>query len=72
MSDVIYPSVYMTEQMPASDRVSMVRGRIREAIRLSQNVRAANKPKVLAYYRYCFTDSKKLISQVQSLSSVRH
>lgn len=54
----------MTEQMPANDRVAMVRGRIRESMRLSREVRSVNKPKVIAYYRYVFTDTKKYVSQV--------
>lgn len=67
MSDIIYPSVYMTEQMQPNDRVRMVRGRLREAIRLSQEVRTFNRPKVLAYYRYVFTDTNKFISQVSNV-----
>lgn len=61
-SDVIYPSVYMSEQLKPNDRVKMVRGRVRESIRLAE--RSPLKPKVIAYFRYVFTDTKKYLSEV--------
>lgn len=61
-SDVIYPSIYMSEQINSYDRVKMVRGRIRESIRLAK--RSRNARKVIAYFRYVFTDTKRFISRV--------
>lgn len=65
-SDIIYPSIYMSEQINPNDRVKMVRGRIRESVRLAKKSRAMKKPQVIAYYRYVFTDTKKFISDVTS------
>lgn len=56
----------MSEQINPNDRVKMVRGRIRESVRLSKKSRAMKKPQVIAYYRYVFTDTKKFISDVMS------
>lgn len=63
-SDVIYPSVYMTEQIKPNDRVKMVRGRVKESLRLSRRARGSRKPKVIAYFRYVFTDTKKYLNEV--------
>lgn len=68
-SDVIYPSVYMTEQIHPNDRAKMVRGRVRESIRLSRRARGPQKPKVIAYFRYVFTDTKKFLNEVRYRSS---
>lgn len=63
-SDVIYPSVYMSEQIHPKDRVRMVRGRMKESIRLARQSPNAKKPQVIAYFRYVFTDTKKFLSDV--------
>lgn len=63
-SDIIYPSVYMNEQIRPADRPSMVRGRVREAVRLAKQSRSSKKPQVLAYFRYVFTDTKQYLSEV--------
>lgn len=65
-SDVIYPSVYMSEQIRPNDRVKMVRGRVKESIRLSRRARGSRKPKVIAYFRYVFTDTKKYLNEVST------
>ncbi|XP_055318699.1 hyaluronidase Tab y 2.0101-like [Sitodiplosis mosellana] len=62
-SDVIYPSVYMTEQILPNDRARMVRGRVKESIRLARRSRNPQKPRVIAYFRYVFTDTKKYLNQ---------
>lgn len=54
----------MTEQIRPSDRVKMVRGRMRESIRLAKRSRNPQQPQVIAYFRYLFTDTKKFISEV--------
>lgn len=63
-SDVIYPSVYMSEQIKENDRVKMVRGRVKESVRLARRVQAIQKPQVLAYFRYVFTDTKRYLNEV--------
>lgn len=62
-SDVIYPSVYMSEQIRPEDRASMARGRVREAVRMAQRTRATNNARVIAYHRYVFTDTRKFVSE---------
>lgn len=54
----------MTEQIQPNDRVRMVRGRVKESIRLAKRSRNLQKPKVIAYFRYVFTDTKKYLSEV--------
>lgn len=63
-SDVIFPSVYMSEHIQPNDRVRMVRGRVQESIRLSRRSRTPQKPKVIAYFRYVFTDTRKFLGEV--------
>lgn len=64
-SDVIYPSVYMSEKIKAKDRAAMVRGRVREAVRLARNARGRDR-EVIVYYRYLFTDTRRFLSQVSN------
>lgn len=54
----------MNEQILLNDRVRMVRGRVRESVRLSKRSRNPQKPKVIAYFRYVFTDTKKYLTEV--------
>lgn len=54
----------MTEQIQPNDRARMVRGRVKESIRLAKRSRNPQKPKVIAYFRYVFTDTKKFLSEV--------
>lgn len=62
-SDVIYPSVYMSEQIRPENRASMARGRVREAVRLAQRTPGTTNARVIAYHRYVFTDTKKIVSE---------
>lgn len=63
-SDVIFPSVYMTEKTSPKNRPPMVRGRVKESMRLSRNVKRSAKPMVIVYHRYKFTDSLQYLSEV--------
>lgn len=56
--------MYMTEQIQPNDRVRMVRGRVKESIRLARRSSNPQKPKVIAYFRYVFTDTKKYLNEV--------
>lgn len=60
----------MTEQIQPNDRVRMVRGRVKESIRLAKRSRNPQKPKVIAYYRYLFTDTKKYLNEVIMIASI--
>lgn len=51
--------------MPCN-RPLMVKGRIREAVRLSQNVEGSTKPLVIAYHRYKYPDSLEYLSEVST------
>lgn len=58
-SQVVYPSVYMSEQILPENRGRMVRGRVQEAKRLARR----GQP-VIVYHRYVFTDSGRYLSEV--------
>lgn len=62
----------MSEQIHPNDRVRMVRGRMRESIRLAKQSRNSQKPQVFAYHRYVFTDTKKPLSDVSKISIIFH
>lgn len=49
--------------MPVSNRIPMVRGRVKEAIRVARQVNKSTKPKVYVYHRYVFTDSLNYIDE---------
>lgn len=53
----------MSEQIKPEDRASMVRGRVREAMRLAQRSRGDGNARVIAYHRYVFTDTKKFVGE---------
>lgn len=53
----------MSEKMKPNDRAPMVRGRVRESLRLARNSRGRDR-KVIVYYRYLFTDTRRYLSQV--------
>lgn len=63
-SDALYPKIYLDEEIPPNDRVPFVRGRVREALRLSKRSRKAKKPKVFPYLRNVYSDSLKFLSKV--------
>lgn len=54
----------MTEKTSPKNRPPMVRGRVKESMRLSRNVKRGVKPLVIVYHRYKFTDSLKYLSEV--------
>lgn len=63
-SDIVYSSVYMEETLNYGDRMKLVRGRAREAIRVANRARSNVKPRVLVYHRYVFTDTRNYLSEV--------
>lgn len=67
-SDYIYPSVYITESMPVSNRIPMVRGRVKEARRVARQSNKSTKPKVYVYHRYVFTDSLNYIGKRETFN----
>lgn len=55
--------------MPAN-RAKMAMGRIREAMRLAKRVPGTQKPIVIPYYRYLFTDTRNYLSKDDTLNIV--
>lgn len=55
----------MNEQIRPNDRAAMVRGRVREAVRLARNTRGRDR-QVIVYYRYLFTDTRRYLSHVRN------
>lgn len=57
----------MTEKIIPSNRPQMVKGRIREAMRLSSNADRSTKPLVIAYHRYKFPDTLQYLNEVSTI-----
>lgn len=70
MADVIFPSVYLSEKLSQDKRSTMVRGRVREAKRVSNSVQGPNKPKILTYIRWVYTDTLKSLSEGDLLDAL--
>uniref|UniRef100_A0A182S7E7 Hyaluronidase n=1 Tax=Anopheles maculatus TaxID=74869 RepID=A0A182S7E7_9DIPT len=70
-SDIIFPSVYLREKLSPCEREQLIRGRVREAVRVAQR-NSASKPrrKVLTYLRYVYTDTIQYLTEVGSESNV--
>ncbi|XP_019529357.3 hyaluronidase Tab y 2.0101 [Aedes albopictus] len=62
-SDIIFPSVYLREKLGAGDRIKLIRGRVKEAVRMARRANASPKPRVLTYIRYVYTDSIKYLTE---------
>ncbi|XP_053690086.1 hyaluronidase Tab y 2.0101-like [Sabethes cyaneus] len=62
-SDVIFPSVYLREKLNPGDRQKLVRGRVKEALRVARRAKAQPKPRVLTYIRYVYTDSINYLTE---------
>uniref|UniRef100_A0A182P9A8 Hyaluronidase n=1 Tax=Anopheles epiroticus TaxID=199890 RepID=A0A182P9A8_9DIPT len=60
-SDIIFPSVYLREKLSPSEREQLIRGRVREAVRVAQ--RSKPRRKVLTYLRYVYTDSIQYLTE---------
>lgn len=60
----------MTEQMPPNVRTAMIRGRIRESIRLAWRSRNPDQKKVLAYHRYLFSDTRNLLNERETFDAL--
>ncbi|KXJ73024.1 hypothetical protein RP20_CCG016731 [Aedes albopictus] len=63
-SDIIFPSVYLREKLGAGDRIKLIRGRVKEAVRMARRANVQPKPRVLTYIRYVYTDSIKYLTEV--------
>lgn len=63
-SQVIYPSVYLSEAVEPAHRGRMVAGRVQEAKRLAHS----GQP-VIVYHRYVYTDSRRLLSEADTLAA---
>ncbi|XP_052902328.1 hyaluronidase Tab y 2.0101-like [Anopheles moucheti] len=63
-SDIIFPSVYLRQKLSSSEREQLIRGRVREAVRVAQRT-IGSKPrrKVLTYLRYVYTDTIQYLTE---------
>lgn len=61
-SDVIFPSVYMSEMMPVDYRVPMVKGRVKEARRMAEYAKPG-KGQIYTYIRYCYTNTLRNLEE---------
>nr|ACD61711.1 hyaluronidase [Orancistrocerus drewseni] len=52
--NVLLPSVYVKFFLKAEERVGLVRGRVKEAVRIMRNTK--HKPRVIPYWWYKYTD----------------
>ncbi|EDS27164.1 hyaluronidase [Culex quinquefasciatus] len=69
-SDIIYPSVYLREKLSPGERVKLIRGRVREAVRVAKRAKTGqDRPRVLTYIRYVYTDSIKYLTEVSGAGS---
>lgn len=68
-SDIIYPSVYLSEKLPQRSRAGLVRGRVRESLRLSNRV--SHQPKTLTYIRYVYTDTRRPLTESDLLTALQ-
>ncbi|XP_055687636.1 hyaluronidase Tab y 2.0101-like [Lutzomyia longipalpis] len=62
-SDVILPSVYLTEAWAPNMRKSIIKGRVGEANRVARATHKRPRPHVLTYIRYAYTDTLNFLSQ---------
>lgn len=60
----------MSEQMTLNVRTAMIRGRIRESIRLAKRSRNPEPKKVIAYYRYLFSDTKNFLNEQETFDAL--
>lgn len=56
--------MYLNTKITASQRVQFIRGRMREGYRVARMSQKLEKPPVLGYLRYVYTDTLKFISNV--------
>jgi len=57
--DIVLPSVYLNTRLEPYERPGFVRGRMREAYRVAQRARKRQKPPVVGYIRYVYTNQAK-------------
>uniref|UniRef100_A0A8D8HYC1 Hyaluronidase n=2 Tax=Culex pipiens TaxID=7175 RepID=A0A8D8HYC1_CULPI len=69
-SDIIYPSVYLREKLSPGERVKLIRGRVREAVRVAKRAKTGpSRPRVLTYIRYVYTDSIKYLTEADWINA---
>lgn len=56
LEDVLLPSVYLRLGLTGSQRIGLVGGRVKEALRIARQV--APRKKVLPYYWYKYQDQR--------------
>lgn len=61
--------MYLSENLPQRNRAGLVRGRVRESLRLSNRV--SHQPKTLTYIRYVYTDTRNLLTESDLLTALQ-
>lgn len=69
--DVLLPSVYLRWNLTSGERVGLVGGRVKEALRIARQMTTSGK-KVLPYYWYKYQDRRDTdLSRVSDFSKFR-
>ncbi|XP_026668165.1 hyaluronidase-like [Ceratina calcarata] len=58
LEDVLLPSVYLRLSLTSGQRVGLVAGRVKEALRIAKQTSAGTRKKVLPYYWYKYQDQR--------------
>jgi hypothetical protein len=70
-STALFPSLYVAKLNTSPEqRVQFAIGRMKEAVRVAQNVPRLNKPTVNAYIRYRYHDVAEFLTQVRKAKHV--
>lgn len=68
--NVLLPSVYVRQELTPDQRIGLVQGRVKEAVRISNNLK--HSPKVLSYWWYVYQDeTNTYLTEVGVISKCR-
>jgi hyaluronoglucosaminidase len=71
-STALFPSLYLSKLNTSPEQhVQFAIGRMKEAVRVAQNVPRLDKPTVNAYIRYRYHDVGEFLTQVRKATRVR-
>lgn len=68
--NVLLPSVYIRHELTPDQRVGLVQGRVKEAVRISNNLK--HSPKVLSYWWYVYQDDTNTFLTEVSINLFRN
>ncbi|XP_058054807.1 hyaluronidase Tab y 2.0101-like [Anopheles bellator] len=69
-SDFIYPAVYLREKLTPKERQMLIRGRVRESVRVGKRTSDHRARKVITYLRYVYIDSLKLLTESDWINAI--